>query len=373
MLDAVRELAEDLRGNVAGCLGDKEDAHALGTDQPDSGLDGLQERLRCAVEQQVCLVEEEHEFRFVEVTDLGQVCEKIGDQPHEEGRKQLWLLLERGKFEAVDDAAAVSTGTQQIPGVEFGFAEEPVHALRLEGDELAENHAGGCFRQAAELFERVLALIGDQEGDHSPEVCEVEQFQAGLVRVVEHQLQAGLLGLVEIQHPGQEQRTEIGDGRPDGYPHAVAAEREVLHREARRRPGLAYGLCAFEELLCARSGRGQSGEVTLDVGKEHRHPADAQLLGEDLERDGLPGSGCPRDEAMTVHHGQRQAHGSLGMDGAAHHRGSQLDGRFLEGVPGRDQGNVIGRCCLSVCCVFARHSHQRTTRSPSACCRVATS
>ncbi len=76
MLHAVGQLAEDVGRNILGCLGDEEDAHTLGTNEPDGGGDGFQEGLGCAVEQQVRLVKEEDELGLVQVTGFGQVLEE---------------------------------------------------------------------------------------------------------------------------------------------------------------------------------------------------------------------------------------------------------------------------------------------------------
>jgi hypothetical protein len=62
VLDAVAELAQDLVGHVVRVLRAEVDAHALGADQPHHLLDPLQQRRRAVVEQQVRLVEEEHQL-----------------------------------------------------------------------------------------------------------------------------------------------------------------------------------------------------------------------------------------------------------------------------------------------------------------------
>src|SRR5829696_3603859 len=65
----------------------KNTPHALGADQADRPLDLVDERLGGAVEQQVGLVEEEHQLGPVEVADLGEGLEQLGQQPHHEGRE----------------------------------------------------------------------------------------------------------------------------------------------------------------------------------------------------------------------------------------------------------------------------------------------
>jgi hypothetical protein len=85
VLHPVAELGEHIGRHVLRRLGDEEDADALRADQPDGLLDRVEERLGCVVEEQVRLVEEEHQLRLVEVADLGQVVEQVRQQPHQEG------------------------------------------------------------------------------------------------------------------------------------------------------------------------------------------------------------------------------------------------------------------------------------------------
>ena len=63
VLDAIAELAEDLVRHVVGKLRAEVHAHALRSDEPHDLLDALAQRRRRVVEQQVRLVEEEHQLR----------------------------------------------------------------------------------------------------------------------------------------------------------------------------------------------------------------------------------------------------------------------------------------------------------------------
>jgi hypothetical protein len=89
VLHAVAELAEHGVRHVERVLGDEVDADALGADQPHHLLDLVEQRLGRVVEQQVRLVEEEHQLRLVEIAHLGQRLEQLGEQPQQEGRVQL--------------------------------------------------------------------------------------------------------------------------------------------------------------------------------------------------------------------------------------------------------------------------------------------
>ena len=69
-------------GQVGRRLGDEEHADALGADQPHRALDRVDERVGRVVEQQVRLVEEEHELGLVEVARLGQLLEQLARRSH---------------------------------------------------------------------------------------------------------------------------------------------------------------------------------------------------------------------------------------------------------------------------------------------------
>jgi hypothetical protein len=100
------QLAQHRVGNVGRVLGDEIDAHALGADQPHDLLDLLQQRLFRVVEQQVGLVEEEHQLGFVGIADLGQFLEQLRQQPQQEGRIELGRLDQLVGGQQVDVAAA---------------------------------------------------------------------------------------------------------------------------------------------------------------------------------------------------------------------------------------------------------------------------
>ena len=76
VLHPVAELREHVRRDVLRALRDEEDADALRADQPHHLLDLLEERLARVVEQQVRLVEEEHELGLLEIADLGQLTRR---------------------------------------------------------------------------------------------------------------------------------------------------------------------------------------------------------------------------------------------------------------------------------------------------------
>ena len=152
MLHAVAELAEHLVRDVERVLGDEVDADALGADQPHHLLDLLQQRLGRVVEQQVRLVEEEHELRLVEVADLGQLLEQLGEQPEQEGRVEpaaLCMSLSAARMLMTPrPCASVCIRSSRF---ERGLAEEAFAALLLEREQAALDRADAGRRDVAVL------------------------------------------------------------------------------------------------------------------------------------------------------------------------------------------------------------------------------
>ena len=70
VLHTVAQLAEHSVGNIRRVLRDKIDADALGADKTDHLFDFIQQHLRRIVEQQMRLIEEEHQFGLVEIARL---------------------------------------------------------------------------------------------------------------------------------------------------------------------------------------------------------------------------------------------------------------------------------------------------------------
>ena len=65
MLHLEAELPEDVAGNVSRILGNEEQADALRADKLDDGLQLVQQRVGGLLEDEVSLVDENHQFRSV--------------------------------------------------------------------------------------------------------------------------------------------------------------------------------------------------------------------------------------------------------------------------------------------------------------------
>ena len=106
MLDARAQLCQHVGGDVLGGLRHEDDAHALGADQAH-GLDDLALELLGGVrEEQVGLVEEEHELGVRRVADLGQGREEVRQQEHDDRADQGRARGDIADAQQGDDAPA---------------------------------------------------------------------------------------------------------------------------------------------------------------------------------------------------------------------------------------------------------------------------
>ena len=353
VLHPAAELSQDLVGDVRGRLGDEDDAHALGADEPHRAHHGLQEGLRGAGEQQVRLVEEEHHGGLVRVADLRQGLEELGEQPHEEGGEQRALGLDVGQLQGGDDAAPIGGDPHEVTHVERRLTEEGLAAGRLQGGDLPQDDPGRGRGDPADGLELLLTgLRVRQVVDDGAQVLQIQQGQPLAVRPVEDQLEGGGLRVVQAQDPREQDRPELGDRRADrGAADAGAgvrpAEVEQLDGEGLALPVLTGGGDAGGDLVIGGSGLGQSGQVPLDVGQEHRDAGGGQPLGQELERAGLTGSGRPGHQRVPVEQSQRDAHRQVldrrGL--TARERvevGAHRQGGGGEAVAGTHLGGVAG-------------------------------
>ena len=182
-----------------------------------------------------------------------------------------------------------------------------------------------------------LPALGVEKGQQGTEIAEVEEREALLIGVAEEQPEALLLGLVGLQHLGQELGAEIRDGGPHGDARSDAAEREELDGERRRREGHAELGGALDRRTFGRAGGSEAREVALDVGHEHRHAGARELFGDPLERLGLAGAGGSGHKPVAAHHAEGHRHHGLGGHGAVMHAAAEVESRPLRGV-GRSDG-----------------------------------
>ena len=175
MLDPCTELRQHIVGDVSRQLRAEENADALGTNQFDGLLDLLQESLGRVGEQQVRLVEEEDELRLLDIPDLGQEGEQIGEHPHQERGEHHRTGRLVAELKQRNDAAALRVDPHQVLRPQFGLAEKGVGPFGFEVDQRAQDHPGRRRRHRAESLELRFALVAGEELDDRTQILEVEQ------------------------------------------------------------------------------------------------------------------------------------------------------------------------------------------------------
>src|SRR5262249_37234983 len=210
VLHAIAELAEHDVRQVERVLSDEEDADPLRADQPYHLFDLLEQRLRRIAEQEMRLIEEEHELRLVEVANLRQVLEQLRQQPQQEGGVNARTLHEPVGSEDVDRAVASGIDHHEVGQLERRLAEEPITALLFQLQQSALNRTDTCAADIAVDRRQLLCVVSDKS-KHRPQVFEVEQQQTFVIRDFEDQRKHAGLDLVEIEKAREQQRADIGD------------------------------------------------------------------------------------------------------------------------------------------------------------------
>ena len=273
MLDPIAQLAEHVIGDVGGGLGHEVDADPLGANQAHRLLEALKQCLGSGIEQQVGLVEEEHQHRAVGIAAFGEGAKERRQEPQQEGGIEAWALHQLTPIEQIDEAAcllSLARGCQHVIDVERRFGEEALAALGGQHMHPAQHGTEALGADTAIALLEVFALTLDmlQQAD---QVLEVDQLQPFTLGMIEGQVHQATLGVVQFQQ-GRHQL------RPHGS-HAGTHRMPTLAEQIPQPDGSGLRLPvidaeAGEAFIDARmrvTRRGDAGEVTLDVGGEHRH------------------------------------------------------------------------------------------------------
>ncbi len=161
---------------------------------------------------------------------------------------------------------------------------------------------------AGEMFPYCVVKAGvlaDVTGD-GPEILEVEDQQAVFVGDAEDQVQDAGLGVVELEQPGEKQRSHFRDGGPQRMPQFPKDIPKGDGKAGGGEVGESERHGAFADLGILSTGLADSGQVAFDVGQEHGHAQGTESFGESLERDGLSGAGGAGNQAVAIGQGRQQ-------------------------------------------------------------------
>ena len=308
MLDSVAQLAQHAHGDIRRGLGDEVHPHALGADQPHHLLDLLQQGLGAVAKKQVRLIEEEHHAGLVQVALLGQQLVQLGKHPQHEGGVHGRMQEQLVRRQDVDHAPAFLVQLQPVRQIQRRLAEEAVAALILQHRHrpLDGPHRSGGH---VAVIQRVIPGVLAQVGQHGLEVLQIHKEHALVIRHAEEDVHDPGLGLVQPQHPGQQNRAHLADGGAHGMPllaiHVPEHRGEVLIPEA----GHAAAAQPLGQRIAVLAGHGHASQVTLHIAEEHRHAHGREALGQHLQGHRLARARRTGDQAVAVGHLRQQAHG----------------------------------------------------------------
>ena len=149
--------------SVVGVLGDEIDPDPLGPDQPRHLFDLVHQRLGGVIEQQMSLVEEEHQLGLVRIADLGQFLEKLGQQPQQKSRIEPRRGHQRVGGEDVDLPAPVRRGAHEVREVQRRFAEKARRALVFQHQQAALDRTHRLHRDVAVAQGERVAVLSDPD------------------------------------------------------------------------------------------------------------------------------------------------------------------------------------------------------------------
>ncbi len=189
--------------------------------------------------------------------------------------------------------------------VERRLAEEFRAALVFQHQQLTLHRTDGRRRHVAVFLADLLGVLGEI-GQQLAQVLEIDQpLILGIGRAefvvgeAERDIDDAFLHVVEIEHARQQQRSHLEHGGADRM--ALLAEQVPEHHG--KLVGLVFdadiGRPLDQEIL-RLAGRGDAGQIALDIGGEHRHAGARKSFRHHLQRHGLAGAGRAGHQAVPV-------------------------------------------------------------------------
>jgi hypothetical protein len=273
------------------------------------------------------LIEEEGQLRLLRIAHLGQPLEELREEPEQEGGVELGGIDELVRGQDVDHAATLGVGLHEVVEVQGRFPEKGFGALALQFQEAALDGANAGGGDVAVLGLELRGMIA-HELQHGPQILEIQQQQAVVIRDLEHHVQHAALGIVQVQEAGEEQRPHVADGGAHGMS-LLAVEIPEGDRKAHVLEAFEFQLRdPLSHLGVLASRLAEARQVTLHVGHEDGHADGGEALGQGAQGHGLAGSrGSGHQPVPIGHAGQedqlgcaygddlRLRHGSLTGEG----------------------------------------------------------
>ena len=208
MLNTIPELAENVVRDVTRILCDEINADAFRADESHHLLDGLQQRRRNVVEEQMRFVEKENQLRLFHIADLWQSLEQLRQQPQQQRGIHARRLHELVRCKDVDYAATVRIGLDQIVEIQRRLGEIFICALRFKLEQTALDRADARRRNIAVLRGELRRIISHVL-KHRTQIFQVEQQHTIFVRDPENDVENTSLSFVELQQSREQQRPHL--------------------------------------------------------------------------------------------------------------------------------------------------------------------
>ncbi|MNS62004.1 hypothetical protein D3C72_950500 [compost metagenome] len=299
VLHAVAELGKNGFRHVERVLRHEIDADALGADKAHDLFHAFHQHPWRIVEEQMRLIEEEHETRLFRVAHLRQFFEEFREHPEQEGGVKARVHHQPVGGENRNGAAPVRAHAHDVGDLQRRFAKEIGRALLFENQQPALQRTDRGLGNQAELVGKLRCVFAHIVQERL-QVFEIEQRQPALIGDLEGDVEHTFLRFRGIHQPGKQQRPHFGDGGA----HAMAFFAVEIPEDdggfTVGKIGEADLFDAFLHPVLGFAFRRDAGKVALDVGAENRHAGLGETFGKNLQRHGLARSRRAGDEAVAV-------------------------------------------------------------------------
>ena len=302
VLHPVAQLPQNDLRHIRRVLRDEVNPHTFRPDQPRHLFDLGNQGLGRVGEQQMRLVEKEHQLRLVRIAHLRQLFEQLRQQPQQECRVQLRRQHQLFRRQHVDHPRARGIHPHQVRQIQRRLAKQLHRPLIFQDQQLALDRRNRCRRHQPIAFGNIRRILGNKHQQRL-KILEVKDRQLFLIRQPEGDVQNPLLRVVQVQYPRQQQRAHFRHRRPDRMA-VLAKDIPERHRKCpvdqvifdRRRP-LDESIL---QLLRRGAGPRDARQVALHIRHEHRHARRREVFRQHLQGHRLARARRPRDQPMPV-------------------------------------------------------------------------
>ena len=209
MLHPVTQLSEHLVRNIDRILCHEINPDSLGADQPHHLFDLVHQRLWRVVEQQMRLVEKEHQLRLRRIADLRQLLKQLRQHPQQEGRIQPRALHQLVRNQDIDHAPAIAVGAHEILQRQRRLAEKLAAALVFQHQKLTLDGSDRCLGDISEALRgladrrqrivagvRLPAAVRDDRVEQRAQILHVDQCKTVVVGNAKRHVQDAFLHVV---------------------------------------------------------------------------------------------------------------------------------------------------------------------------------